>query len=77
MTQGGAMALEDALVLAEELGDLGRYRSRRAPRVRFVLEQNRRRDNARNLPGVLRRFLFRRLGLRLVKANHAELLARP
>ncbi|XVU21647.1 FAD-dependent monooxygenase [Actinoplanes sp. CA-054009] len=77
MAQGGAMALEDALVLAEELGDLGRYRERRAPRVRFVLEQNRRRDNARNLPGVLRRFLFRRLGLRLVRANHAELLARP
>ncbi|GAA0481347.1 FAD-dependent oxidoreductase [Paractinoplanes deccanensis] len=82
MAQGGAMALEDALVLASTLGDgqpspLARYRARRAGRIRFVLEQNHRRDNARNLPGFARRLLFRHFGLRLVRANHAGLLDRP
>ncbi|BAL87807.1 hypothetical protein AMIS_25870 [Actinoplanes missouriensis 431] len=81
MAQGGAMALEDALVLAASIGDgpdaLNRYRDRRAARVRFVLEQNHRRDNARNLPGVVRRLVFRHLGRRLVRSNHAGLLARP
>jgi hypothetical protein len=45
--------------------------------VRFVLEQNRRRDRARNLPGFARRALFRSAGLKIVRANHAALLRRP
>lgn len=83
MAQGGAMAIEDALVLADELAQhpaeqaLSRYRQRRAPRVHFVLKQNHRRDRARNLPGIVRMALFRRAGLSLVRANHAGLLAQP
>lgn len=83
MAQGGAMALEDALVLADELARgpvpeaLDRYRSRRAERVAFVLDQNHRRDKARNLPGFVRKAVFRRAGLKIIKANHAGLLTRP
>ncbi|OKI54686.1 hypothetical protein A6A27_31745 [Micromonospora sp. CB01531] len=87
MAQGAALALEDALVLAEILAAdrrgyavasmLSRYRKRRAGRVRFVLAQNHRRDRARNLPGPMRNALFRRFGLRLVRANHAGLVTRP
>lgn len=84
MAQGGAMALEDALVLADELAAGGpvpsaleRYQRRRATRVAFVLEQNHRRDKARNLPGFVRAAVFRRAGVKIVRANHAGLLARP
>ncbi|MEV6349809.1 FAD-dependent monooxygenase [Actinoplanes sp. NPDC051851] len=91
MAQGGAMALEDAVVLAEVLaevlagartrddlpGALAEYRRRRAPRIRFVLAQNRRRDRARALPGPVRAVLFRHLGLPVIRRNHAGLLARP
>lgn len=87
MAQGGAMALEDALVLAALLATaenrqavpalLGAYRQRRAGRVRFVLEQNRRRDRARDLPGWLRNMVLRRFGVRLFQANHSGLLSQP
>ncbi|WP_164842399.1 FAD-dependent monooxygenase [Actinoplanes solisilvae] len=83
MAQGGAMALEDALVLADELADgpvpeaLDRYRARRSERVAFVLEQNHRRDKARNLPGFVRKAVFRKAGVKIIKGNHAGLLTRP
>ncbi|WP_160165910.1 FAD-dependent monooxygenase [Actinoplanes sp. OR16] len=84
MAQGGAMALEDALVLGSLLardGDvpavLEAYRERRSARIRFVLEQNHRRDRARNLPAPVRATVFRRFGLRIIRANHAALMDRP
>ncbi|MEU7588260.1 FAD-dependent oxidoreductase [Micromonospora sp. NPDC049230] len=87
MAQGGALALEDAVVLAELLGGvddagripglLERYRERRSPRVRFVMAQNHRRDRARNLPALARKLLFRHAGLRMVQANHAKLRGLP
>lgn len=84
MAQGGAMALEDALVLADTLatgpdvtGALTAFHARRAGRVAWVLAQNHRRDKARNLPTPLRNFTLRRAGERLFKANHAPLHALP
>ncbi|MFC4505149.1 MULTISPECIES: FAD-dependent monooxygenase [Streptomyces] len=84
MAQGGAMALEDALVLADTLqtgpdvtAALAAFQARRAGRVAWVVAQNHRRDKARNLPTPLRNFTLRRAGERLFKANHAPLHALP
>ncbi|MDH6513766.1 2-polyprenyl-6-methoxyphenol hydroxylase-like FAD-dependent oxidoreductase [Streptomyces sp. SAI-135] len=84
MAQGGAMALEDALVLADTLATgpdvptaLAAFQARRASRVAWVVSQNHRRDKARNLPTPLRNFTIRRAGERLFKANHAPLHALP
>jgi 2-polyprenyl-6-methoxyphenol hydroxylase-like FAD-dependent oxidoreductase len=90
MAQGGAMALEDVIVLADLLSDaakaagpsgigpaLAAYQARRAERVQWVLDQNHRRDKARNLPTPLRNLTLRLAGERLFKANHAPLHAQP
>ena len=87
MSQGSAMAVEDALVLAETLADapdgtavpalLAAYRDRRANRLRFVLEQNHRRDQARHLPAFARRLVFRNFAEGIFRANHKALLSRP
>jgi FAD-dependent urate hydroxylase len=98
MAQGGAMALEDALVLAELLADvsdvpdlpdasaaagdgvtaaLAAFQARRVDRVQWVLDQNHRRDKARNLPTPLRDLTLRLAGERLFKANHAPLHTLP
>ncbi|WP_433381395.1 hypothetical protein ACQPZX_17030 [Actinoplanes sp. CA-142083] len=62
---------------AAALLDTSAFEARRRDRIRFVLEQNHRRDRARNLPGFIRAALFRRFGERIVRANHAKLLPRP
>lgn len=83
MAQGGAMALEDALVLAEVLADLPvdqalpAYQARRVGRIDWVLAQNHRRDKARGLPVPIRNAALRLVGKRLFTANHAGLLALP
>ncbi|RPK32140.1 FAD-dependent monooxygenase [Streptomyces sp. ADI93-02] len=84
MAQGGAMALEDALVLAETLATetdvntaLTKFQTRRADRVAWVVTQNHRRDKARNLPTPLRNLTLRWSGERLFKANHAPLHSMP
>jgi 2-polyprenyl-6-methoxyphenol hydroxylase-like FAD-dependent oxidoreductase len=83
MAQGGAMALEGAVVLAEVLDELPleqaleAYRSRRAARIAWVLEQNHRRDRARTLPTPLRNGLLRVAGARMFRANHAPLHELP
>ncbi|MGW8729424.1 FAD-dependent monooxygenase [Streptomyces sp. NPDC055808] len=84
MAQGGAMALEDAWVLADTLvaepdvpTALEAFQARRTERVAWVLAQNHRRDKARNLPTPLRNFTLRRVGERMFKANHAPLHALP
>lgn len=84
MAQGAAMALEDALVLAESLGRgpdvtaaLAVFQARRADRVAWVVAQNHRRDRTRNLPTLLRNITLRLAGERLFKANHAPLHASP
>ncbi|MFJ3495946.1 FAD-dependent monooxygenase [Streptomyces sp. NPDC086091] len=84
MAQGGAMALEDAEVLADVLdaeadvpAALAAFQARRAGRVGWVVGQNHRRDRARNLPVPLRDLTLRLLGERMFRSNHAPLLARP
>lgn len=84
MAQGGAMALEDALVLSETLttepdiaSALAAFQARRSERVAWVVAQNHRRDKARNLPTPLRNFTLRRAAERLFKANHAPLHSLP
>jgi 2-polyprenyl-6-methoxyphenol hydroxylase-like FAD-dependent oxidoreductase len=61
MAQGAAMALEDALVLAETLAAdqsveqaLAGYVERRKARVAWVQEQTHRRDRTRSLPATVR-----------------------
>ena len=87
MSQASGMAVEDALVLAETLAGaragtpvetaLAAYRKRRADRVRFVLDQNHRRDRARHLPAPVRRVVFRHFARGIFRANHKALLSRP
>ncbi|MEU4098207.1 FAD-dependent monooxygenase [Streptomyces sp. NPDC026673] len=84
MAQGGAMALEDAVVLADILERtpdvataLAAFQDRRAKRVAWVSAQNQRRDKARNLPGPLRNITLRHAGERLFKSNHAPLHDQP
>ncbi|MFE7752679.1 FAD-dependent monooxygenase [Streptomyces sp. NPDC057428] len=84
MAQGGAMAIEDAVVLADSLGTtadvsaaLAAFQIRRGERVAWVVSQNHRRDKARNLPTFLRDFTLRRAGERMFKANHAPLHTLP
>ncbi|HEY3481872.1 MAG TPA: FAD-dependent monooxygenase [Streptomyces sp.] len=84
MAQGGAMAMEDAVVLADCLATsadvttaLAEFQRRRETRVAWVVAQNHRRDKARNLPTPLRNFTLRHYGERLFKANHAPLHAAP
>ncbi|MGW0791716.1 FAD-dependent monooxygenase [Streptomyces sp. NPDC002911] len=86
MAQGGAMALEDALVLAELLGNEGRdgvqraltaFQARRAARVRWVLDKNHRRDRTRNLPAFVRDLTVRLAGESLFRAHHAPLHPLP
>ena len=57
MAQGAAMALEDAIVLADALATsqdtdeaLSEYQRRRAARIAWVQDQTHRRDRTRSLP---------------------------
>jgi 2-polyprenyl-6-methoxyphenol hydroxylase-like FAD-dependent oxidoreductase len=65
MAQGGAMALENSVVLAELLAALpvhlalSLYQTRRRERITWVREQNRRRDRAPSLPGPVRDTVLR------------------
>jgi 2-polyprenyl-6-methoxyphenol hydroxylase-like FAD-dependent oxidoreductase len=84
MAEGAGMALEDGLVLAECLasGDgvakaVAGFQARRRPRTRWVLAQTRRRDRTRNLPTLLRDFVLRRWGRKIVHANYRPLLDLP
>lgn len=61
LSQGAAMAFEDALVLADALrragtvpGALAAYESRRRPRTKWVLDRTRDRDRTRDVPPALR-----------------------
>ena len=83
MAQGAAMALEDAVVLAESLtsatdvpAGLALFEHRRRPRTDWVREQTHRRDRARGLPPVVRNQVLRRFGRRIFLANY-KLLREP
>ncbi|HYN94455.1 MAG TPA: FAD-dependent monooxygenase [Pilimelia sp.] len=82
MAQGAALALEDAVVLAEELGRartvpaaLAAFEARRRPRAAWVLRQSRRRDPTRHLPAPVRRAVLRSRGEAIFRAAYGPLLA--
>jgi FAD-dependent urate hydroxylase len=81
MAEGAAMALEDALVLAECLGRLeavpaalSAFEARRRPRTDWVRAQTHRRDRTRYLPTVVRNAVLRAFGRRIFRSNYRPLL---
>ena len=84
MAQGAAMAVEDALVLAEELtvhstvgAALGAFTTRRRPRTDWVRARAHRRDRTRGLPAPIRDKALRLAGERHYRADYRTLLAPP
>jgi 2-polyprenyl-6-methoxyphenol hydroxylase-like FAD-dependent oxidoreductase len=84
MAQGAAMAVEDALVLAELLTAgrpveqaLAGYEQRRRGRVVFVQEQTHRRDRTRSLPPAVRNLTLRLAAERIYRSNYAPLRDSP
>ena len=84
MAQGAAMALEDALVLADCLRDisaipdaLAAFEARRRPRTDWVRAQTHRRDHTRYLPPTVRDNVIRVLGRRIFDAHYRPLLDQP
>jgi 2-polyprenyl-6-methoxyphenol hydroxylase-like FAD-dependent oxidoreductase len=80
MAQGAAMAVEDALVLADLLTTersvataLSSYEQRRHERVSWVQEQTHRRDRTRGLPPPLVKLVLRLAGERIFRSNYAPL----
>jgi 2-polyprenyl-6-methoxyphenol hydroxylase-like FAD-dependent oxidoreductase len=83
MAQGAAMALEDALVLADVVATqpleqaLAQYQRRRSARVAWVQEQTHRRDRTRSLPAIIRNVTLRLAGKRIFNSNYRPLLEPP
>lgn len=84
MAQGAAMAVEDALVLAEMLTAdqlveeaLAGYEQRRKDRVAWVQEQTHRRDRTRNLPAPIRNLTLRLAAERIFRSNYRPLRDLP
>ncbi|KXK62751.1 FAD-binding monooxygenase [Micromonospora rosaria] len=83
LAQGAAMALEDAVVLADALtkadtveAALVAYESRRRPRTRWVRDRTRDRNRTRDVPPALRDPLLRGRGGRIF-GEHYRLLVDP
>ncbi|MEV0717298.1 FAD-dependent monooxygenase [Asanoa sp. NPDC050611] len=83
LSEGAAMAFEDAVVLAEALTAAGsvsdalrRYESRRRPRTKWVLDRTRDRDRTRDVEPALRDPLLRGRGDRIFR-EHYRLLVDP
>jgi 2-polyprenyl-6-methoxyphenol hydroxylase-like FAD-dependent oxidoreductase len=84
MAEGAAMALEDAIVLADALAGtrtiteaLRAYEERRRVRTDWVLAQTHRRDRSRGLPPAIRNAVLRRTGRHVFASGYAPLHARP
>ena len=84
MACGAAMALEDALVLADIIAQPGSPTDilpelvrRRSARVGWVRRQTHQRDRLRRLPSIVRRFALRRLTDKTYRANYRPLLSPP
>ena len=84
MAEGASLALEDALVLAEELttastvdAAVAAFRDRRTARVTWVQETSHRRDRLRYLPPAVRRITMRVAGQRIFRAHYRPLLSPP
>ena len=83
LSEGAAMAFEDAVVLADALTEsdsvadaLRRYESRRRPRTKWVLDRTRDRDRTRDVAPALRDPLLRGRGDRIFR-DHYRLLVDP
>jgi 2-polyprenyl-6-methoxyphenol hydroxylase-like FAD-dependent oxidoreductase len=81
MAEGAAMALEDALVLAECLRRfeaipvaLSAFEARRRPRTDWVRAQTHRRDRTRYLSTPIRTAVLRAFGRRIFRSNYRPLL---
>jgi 2-polyprenyl-6-methoxyphenol hydroxylase-like FAD-dependent oxidoreductase len=81
MAEGAAMALEDALVLAECLrrheampAALTHFEARRRPRTDWVRAQTHRRDRTRYSPTAVRNLVLRAFGRRIFRSNYRPLL---
>jgi FAD-dependent urate hydroxylase len=81
MAEGAAMALEDALVLADCLQRLesipaaiAAFESHRRPRTNWVRAQTHRRDRVRYLPAPVRNTALRAFGAQIFTANYRPLL---
>ena len=84
MGQGGSLAMEDALVLAEFLRDgqpiehaLARYARRRAPRVHWVQEQSLAVAESFNMPSQARNDILRARGEAIFRIRYAPLAEQP
>jgi 2-polyprenyl-6-methoxyphenol hydroxylase-like FAD-dependent oxidoreductase len=84
MAQGAALAVEDALVLADELTNgqavdaaLAAYGRRRSERVSWVRHQTHRRDRTRGLPAAVRNTVLRASAERMFRSQYRPLRARP
>ncbi|HEY7132020.1 MAG TPA: FAD-dependent monooxygenase [Candidatus Limnocylindrales bacterium] len=84
MAEGASLAMEDAIVLAEELSTrdsvetaLAAFRTRREPRVSWVQETTHRRDRLRYAPPFVRRVAMRVAGDRIFRRHYRPLLAPP
>jgi 2-polyprenyl-6-methoxyphenol hydroxylase-like FAD-dependent oxidoreductase len=84
MGQGGCLAMEDAVVLAEELvvhSDLNEaldsYVLRRHPRVRWVQDQSRRLGEAFRMPSAERDAALRARGKEMFYERYAPLIPEP
>jgi len=82
MASGAAMAFEDSLVLSRLIASdrgvaqiVDEYSAQRAPRVRWVHEQTRRRDRIRNFPPFVRDLLTRYLANSVYRAHYEPLIA--
>jgi 2-polyprenyl-6-methoxyphenol hydroxylase-like FAD-dependent oxidoreductase len=80
MAEGAAMALEDALVLADCLRRhdaiptaLSAFEARRRPRTDWVRTQTHRRDRTRYLPTVVRNMVLRAHGRQIFRSNYRPL----
>jgi 2-polyprenyl-6-methoxyphenol hydroxylase-like FAD-dependent oxidoreductase len=83
LAEGAAMALEDAVVLAQAMvradsvrDALRSYENRRRPRTKWVLDRTRDRDRTRDVPPALRDPLLRGRGERIFR-EHYRLLVDP
>jgi 2-polyprenyl-6-methoxyphenol hydroxylase-like FAD-dependent oxidoreductase len=84
MAEGAAMAVEDALVLAEVLAAepstdaaLQRFEARRRPRTDWVLEHTHKRDRTRSMPPPVRNVVLRRLGQKIYRSHYQLLKELP
>jgi FAD-dependent urate hydroxylase len=81
MAEGASLAFEDALVLADCVGDaatvgqaLAAFVARRSPRTGWVRAQTHRRDRTRDLPPALRNLTLRTAARRIWHSNYRPLL---